>query len=195
MPRPAASDEVRIDERVRVRGIWVILRRASAAGPGRRHRRGGRSAAAGRRSRRPPSGAGCALTRHGYLKPEWSDRRLSQRRRSSGTSRPRPGQRPRRLRRGLRAPLRPAPRPLSPTTACRWACGAAIEPDGTKTGIQIDCMVCHGGSIGGKSYVGLGNTQLDLEPALQGADQRRRPARRRSSRSPSTRPAGPSTPA
>ena len=27
-------------------------------------------------------------------------------------------------------------------------------------------MVCHGGSIGGKSYVGLGNTQLDMKRLL-----------------------------
>jgi mono/diheme cytochrome c family protein len=38
--------------------------------------------------------------------------------------------------------------------------------DGRKTGLQIDCLVCHGGSIGGKSYVGLGNTQLDLKALL-----------------------------
>ena len=36
-------------------------------------------------------------------------------------------------------------------------------PDGSKKGIAIDCMACHGGSIGGTSYVGLGNTQLDLK--------------------------------
>lgn len=40
-------------------------------------------------------------------------------------------------------------------------------PDGSKTGIQLDCMVCHGGSIGGTSYVGLGNTQLDLHALLR----------------------------
>ncbi len=30
-------------------------------------------------------------------------------------------------------------------------------------GIQIDCMACHGGSIGGTNYVGLGNSTLDLK--------------------------------
>src|SRR5262249_19736046 len=29
---------------------------------------------------------------------------------------------------------------------------------GIKSGIQLDCMVCNGGSIGGASYVGLGNS-------------------------------------
>jgi hypothetical protein len=32
-----------------------------------------------------------------------------------------------------------------------------------KTGVGIDCMLCHGGSIMGKSYVGLGNSALDVE--------------------------------
>ena len=40
-------------------------------------------------------------------------------------------------------------------------------PGNTKTGIQIDCMVCHGGSIGGTSYVGLGNSTLDLKALLE----------------------------
>lgn len=35
-----------------------------------------------------------------------------------------------------------------------------------RKGIMIDCMACHGGSIGGTSYVGLGNTQLDLSALL-----------------------------
>jgi hypothetical protein len=41
-----------------------------------------------------------------------------------------------------------------------------LGPDGKKLGLQIDCMLCHGGSIGGQSYVGLGNTQLDLKAVL-----------------------------
>ena len=57
-------------------------------------------------------------------------------------------------------------RPPIPTTGCRWACAAALGPGGVKTGLQIDCMLCHGGSIGGQSYVGLGNTQLDLKAVL-----------------------------
>lgn len=31
------------------------------------------------------------------------------------------------------------------------------------TGIGADCMLCHGGSILGKSYVGLGNSTLDIQ--------------------------------
>jgi mono/diheme cytochrome c family protein len=38
----------------------------------------------------------------------------------------------------------------------------ALEKDGKTQGLQIDCLICHGGSIGGKSYVGLGNSTLDF---------------------------------
>jgi mono/diheme cytochrome c family protein len=46
--------------------------------------------------------------------------------------------------------------------------GDGLGPDGrpVKSGIQLDCMVCHGGSIGGTSYVGLGNSTLDLRSLL-----------------------------
>jgi hypothetical protein len=38
-----------------------------------------------------------------------------------------------------------------------------VTRDGKLVGVTVDCMICHGGSIGGKSYVGLGNTQLDFK--------------------------------
>jgi cytochrome c5 len=39
------------------------------------------------------------------------------------------------------------------------------QRDGRR-GLALDCMLCHGGSIAGASYVGLGNTTLDLEALL-----------------------------
>jgi mono/diheme cytochrome c family protein len=39
----------------------------------------------------------------------------------------------------------------------------ASLPLGLGQGISMDCMVCHGGSIAGKSYVGLGNSSLDYQ--------------------------------
>jgi hypothetical protein len=36
-------------------------------------------------------------------------------------------------------------------------------PLGLGKGLATDCLVCHGGSIGGKSYVGLGNASLDFQ--------------------------------
>lgn len=35
------------------------------------------------------------------------------------------------------------------------------------TGVGIDCMLCHGGSILGKSYVGLGNSSLDIQTLFE----------------------------
>ncbi len=32
-----------------------------------------------------------------------------------------------------------------------------------KTGVGSDCMLCHGGAILGKSYIGLGNSTLDIQ--------------------------------
>src|SRR5262245_1497313 len=34
-------------------------------------------------------------------------------------------------------------------------------------GIAMDCMLCHGGSIFGKSYVGLGNSSLDVQAVFE----------------------------
>lgn len=39
----------------------------------------------------------------------------------------------------------------------------ASLPLGLGKGISMDCMVCHGGSIAGKSYVSLGNSSLDYQ--------------------------------
>ncbi|HEY7423634.1 MAG TPA: hypothetical protein VH682_05260 [Gemmataceae bacterium] len=49
---------------------------------------------------------------------------------------------------GLPMGLRPAPLPLLL---------------GFGKGIGMDCLVCHGGSIAGKSYIGLGNSTLDYQ--------------------------------
>jgi hypothetical protein len=35
------------------------------------------------------------------------------------------------------------------------------------TGVAIDCMLCHAGSIMGKSYVGLGNSTLDIQAIFE----------------------------
>jgi hypothetical protein len=42
-------------------------------------------------------------------------------------------------------------------------------------GVSIDCMLCHGGAIMGKSYVGLGNSSLEIQALFEemsGADGR-----------------------
>ena len=55
--------------------------------------------------------------------------------------------------------LHPAP---YPNDGMPMGLRKATSKNGAKTGLQIDCMACHGGSIGGTSYVGLGNSQLDM---------------------------------
>jgi hypothetical protein len=37
----------------------------------------------------------------------------------------------------------------------------------TGPGVGIDCMLCHAGSINGKSYVGLGNSSLDIQAVFE----------------------------
>src|SRR5262249_54825428 len=34
-------------------------------------------------------------------------------------------------------------------------------------GVATDCLLCHGGSIAGQSYVGLGNTSLDIQALFE----------------------------
>ena len=34
-------------------------------------------------------------------------------------------------------------------------------------GIGVDCLLCHGGSVAGRSYIGLGNSTLDLQALFQ----------------------------
>jgi mono/diheme cytochrome c family protein len=36
-----------------------------------------------------------------------------------------------------------------------------------KEGLASDCLMCHGGSIAGKSYVGLGNASLDVQAVFE----------------------------
>jgi mono/diheme cytochrome c family protein len=45
--------------------------------------------------------------------------------------------------------------------------GLRRAPRLLNTGIGIDCMLCHGGSIMGKSYVGLGNSTLDVQAIFE----------------------------
>jgi mono/diheme cytochrome c family protein len=36
-----------------------------------------------------------------------------------------------------------------------------------KKGLSVDCLICHGGSILGQSYVGLGNSSLDIQALFE----------------------------
>lgn len=106
-----------------------------------------------------------ALTETGYLTPAWGDDAY----RNAGRIWPGPVPDPLKDPTGYAAAfnhrygLHPAP---FANDGLPMGVRRGNGPNGTKKGLQIDCLVCHGGSIGGKSYVGLGNTQLDLKSLL-----------------------------
>jgi mono/diheme cytochrome c family protein len=107
-----------------------------------------------------------ALTQTGYLKPAWNDRAYGRVSRFWKTDAPDPEANPAAYAEAFnrRYGLHPAP---YPNDGLPMGLRRGVRDDGGKEGIQIDCMVCHGGSIGGTSYVGLGNTQLDLNGLLR----------------------------
>jgi hypothetical protein len=101
-----------------------------------------------------------ALTRQGYLKPAWSGETYKAVARLWNA--PDPDREPLAYASAFqrRYGLSPAP---YPNDGLPMGLRRGNGPDATPQGLAIDCMVCHGGSIGGTSYVGLGNTQLDLK--------------------------------
>ncbi len=103
-----------------------------------------------------------ALTSTGYLKPAWSERAYAEVSKLWGVSAPDPTLDPNGYASAFerRYGLHPAP---YPNDGLPMGLRKANGPGGSKQGLAIDCMVCHGGSIGGTSYVGLGNTRLDLK--------------------------------
>ncbi len=103
-----------------------------------------------------------AMTLEGHLKPGWTDRAYRRAGTFWGHEAPAPETSPEAYKAAFerRYGLNPAP---YPNDGLPMGLRRGNGPDGTRTGLQIDCLVCHGGSIGGTSYVGLGNTTLDLK--------------------------------
>lgn len=106
-----------------------------------------------------------ALTQEGFLKADWSVDVFAKAARFWDEPAPDPKTDPEAYAARFRERygLHPAP---FPNDGLPMGLRLGRGPNGTKKGLQIDCMVCHGGSIGGQSYVGLGNTQLDLKALL-----------------------------
>jgi mono/diheme cytochrome c family protein len=106
-----------------------------------------------------------ALTINGFLKPEWSESVYRLAARLWEQPAPDPDADPSTYAAAFRHHygLHPAP---YPNDGLPMGLRRGQGPGGRKMGLQIDCMLCHGGSIGGQSYVGLGNTQLDLKAVL-----------------------------
>jgi len=103
-----------------------------------------------------------ALTQRGHLKGSWTREAYAKAGSLWGVSYPDPRTDPEGYARAFnqRYGLHEAP---YPNDGLPMGLRPGVAQDGTKSGIQIDCMVCHGGSIGGTSYVGLGNSTLDLK--------------------------------
>jgi hypothetical protein len=107
-----------------------------------------------------------ALTSHGYLKPSWGGHAYKNVGKLWGPGAPDPDRDPEAYAAAFRRRygLNPAP---YPNDGLPMGLRRGVMPDGSKKGIQIDCMLCHGGSIGGQAIVGLGNTELDLTRLFQ----------------------------
>jgi mono/diheme cytochrome c family protein len=107
-----------------------------------------------------------ALTRGSYLPPAWGLDAYAKARRFLGPDAPDPESEPEGYAKAFNAyfGLHPAP---YPNDGLPMGLRRARRRDGSDVGLQLDCLICHGGSIGGQSYVGLGNTQLDLDAVLK----------------------------
>ena len=106
-----------------------------------------------------------ALTTTGYLKPAWSADAYRRAGELWGKESPDSTTAPEAyaLAFNRRYGLHPAP---FPNDGLPLGLRRGTNPDGTKSGIQVDCLLCHGGSIGGTSFLGLGNTTLDMKSLM-----------------------------
>jgi hypothetical protein len=102
-----------------------------------------------------------ALTLKGHLKPAWKTDVYRLVGKLWGDSAPDPTNEPEAYANAFNKRYGLHPAPYS-NEGLPMGLKLGVFPDGKRSGVQIDCLLCHGGSIGGKSYVGLGNTQLDL---------------------------------
>lgn len=102
-----------------------------------------------------------AMTSTGYLKPAWSAEAYQNVVKFWDAGAPDPIKEPEAYAAAFRRRYGLAPAPY-PNDGLPMGLRRGNGPDGAKVGLAIDCLSCHGGSIGGTSYVGLGNTQLDM---------------------------------
>src|SRR5690349_24887310 len=88
-----------------------------------------------------------ALTLSGYLPPAWNESAYRNAGRLWGTGAPDPDREPEAYAVAFRHRygLHPAP---YPNDGLPMGLRKGVGKNGTKTGLQIDCLICHGGSIG-----------------------------------------------
>ena len=112
-----------------------------------------------RRGRRSDLGRGCALTGTAFVPGFWSPKAVPNAWKQWGvTEKPANYDAAVRERYGLHE----APYPNDGLPM-----GLRKAPILLKTGVGIDCMLCHAGSIMGTSYVGLGNSTLDVQAIFE----------------------------
>ncbi len=102
------------------------------------------------------------LTGRSFIGPSWTESAFKDAGKSWGPDAPDPDKAPDAYASAFMGKIGLHPAPY-PNDGLPMGLRKATSRDGKKTGIQVDCMMCHGGSLGGTSYVGLGNTQLDCE--------------------------------
>ena len=118
-----------------------------------------------------------AIAERQFLKAEWSDAAYKSVSKFWDRPAPDPDEDPDGYARAFaeRYGFHPAP---FPNDGLPMGLKRSVKADGKTRGMQVDCLVCHGGSIGGESYVGMPNTQVDYAgffPDLFRADGRRAP--------------------
>ncbi|WP_165248718.1 c-type cytochrome [Paludisphaera soli] len=101
-----------------------------------------------------------ALLGRSFLKAEWADEAYKGVARFWDEPAPDPEKDPEGYARAFakRYGFHPAP---FPNDGLPMGLKRSVKADGKTRGMQVDCLACHGGSIGGTSYVGLPNTQID----------------------------------
>ena len=107
-----------------------------------------------------------ALLGHAFIEPSWDLDVCENARRFLGPDAPDPVKDSEGYAKAFRDHYGLAEAPF-PNDGLPMGLRRASSFNGSEVGIQIDCLACHGGSIGESSYVGLGNTQLDLESLLR----------------------------
>jgi len=105
-----------------------------------------------------------AIVERGFLKAEWSDKAFREASKFWDETEPAPDpdKDPEGYARAFARYYGFSPA-VVPNDGLPMGLKRSVQRDGTTRGFQVDCLVCHGGSIGGQSIVGLPNTQIDYE--------------------------------